>query len=570
MTTTIELTPLNRAFVPADFEVSAQELKPLYERLIETPLDSPEDVKQWLTRWSELRSVVDEERARRQIAASCDTISEDVSAKYLDFVRNIAPVTTEWDFKLAKRYYDSPHRRSVQTSGWAEVDRVLATQVELFDEKNVALETQVKEIVHEYDEIMGGMTIEFDGKEYTPPQMRQFFHNTDRDLRRRAFVAMVEKLATVETELDHKFDKLFELRKAMADNVGLPDYREVAFKEKRRDYTPSDCETFHDAIEKSAVPLLRKIHEERREALGVDALAPFDLDVDVKGRSPLRPFEDVDILKDKTSQLFHRIDPRLGIRFDAFSENMDIGSRKGKAPGAYQATLREQRRPFIFGNFIGLQRDLSTMVHEAGHAIHAVQSREQPLIWLDHAAMEFCEVSSMAQELLMLDSLDQFYDREEDRKRAAREQWESTVWILCWVAVIDGFQHWLYTNPEHTHEERNAKFVELHDRYMPPLDHSYVADGVLQRRWQRQLHIYHVPFYYVEYGIAQLGALQVYRNYRKDPRAAVTMLLEAQTLGGSVGAPRLFEVAGCKFDLGPQLLGELMDLVAQELEQLPV
>jgi oligoendopeptidase F len=247
---------------------------------------------------------------------------------------------------------------------------------------------------------------------------------------------------------------------------------------------------------------------------------------------------------------------------------MDIESRRGKAPGAYQATFREARRPFIFANFVGLQKDLSTMVHESGHAIHAVQSREQELIWLDHAAMEFCEVSSMSQELMMLPGLSRFYADPGDRTRAAREQWESTVWIFCWVAVVDGLQHWLYTHPDHTRPERNSKFVELYNRFMPPLDWSELPEGTLERNWQRQLHLFHVPFYYVEYAIAQLGALQVYRNFKKDRRAAVTMLLEAQSLGGSVTALRLFEVAGCRFDLGPELLAELMAMVESELAAL--
>ncbi|MCB9465919.1 MAG: M3 family oligoendopeptidase [Candidatus Eisenbacteria bacterium] len=568
MTATIELTPIVRSFLPTDLAVSAESIEPYYRQLAEDPIDTWEAMQDWLRRWNELRRIVDQERAKRQVAASCDTQSKAVSESYLDYARNIAPKVSEWDFRLAKRYYESSFRERVRKEGMAQLDRNFAVQVELFREENVPLETRVRELVHEYDETVGAATVQFDGKEHTLPEMAKYYVETDRDLRKRAFLAVTEARTDLVDLLDDQFDRLFTVRGQIAENLGLPDYREVAFRSKLRDYTPEDCLRFHDAIEQTAVPLLRKIYEKRRATLGLATLAPYDLNVDAEGRDPLRPFDTISTLVTKTSELFHEIDPRFGVRFDAFAHSMDIESRRGKAPGAYQATFREDRRPFIFANFVGLQRDLSTMVHEAGHAIHAVQAREQELIWMDHAAMEFCEVSSMSQELMMLPGLSRFYSDPEDRRRAAIEQWESTVWIFCWVGVIDGFQHWLYTHPNHTRDERNAKFVELYQRFMPPLDWSDVPAGTLQTNWQRQLHLFHVPFYYIEYAIAQLGALQVYANYKRDPRAAVTMLLEAQTLGGSATAPRLFEVAGCRFDLGPELLGELMGMVESEIEAL--
>lgn len=570
MTATIELTPIVRAFVPTGLVVSAESIAPYYRRLLDDPIGSSQELSAWLRRWNELRRIVDQERATRHVASSCDTQTQEVTERYLDYVRNIAPKVTEWDFKLAKRYYDSPFRDKLDEPGLQQLDRIFAVQVEEFREENIPLETRVGELVHEYDELMGSVAIQFEGQERTLPEMSKFFIEEDRDLRRRAFLAVTEARVAIADPLDDLFDRLFTVRREIATNLGLPDYRELAFRSKLRDYSPEDCLRFHDAIEKTAVPLLRRIYEGRRRRLGLDKLGPYDLNVDPEGLPALRPFDSVKTLVRKTSELFHEIDPRFGVRFDSFTDHMDIESRKGKAPGAYQATFREARRPFIFANFVGLQRDLSTMVHEAGHAIHAVQSREQELIWLDHAAMEFCEVSSMSQELMMLPGLSRFYGDAGDRTRAAREQWESTVSIFCWVAVVDGFQHWLYTHPEHSRPERNAKFLELYERFMPPLDWSEMPDGTLEKNWQRQLHLFHVPFYYIEYAIAQLGALQVYRNYKTDPRAAVTMLLEAQSLGGSVNAQRLFEVAGCRFDLGPELLSELMTMVETELAALDV
>lgn len=568
MSATIELTPITRTFVPQDLAVSAAALEPLYRRLQSEPLETAEALRGWLVRWSELRRVIDEERTSRQVAASCDTQTPEVNARFLDYVRNIAPKVSEWDFLLARRYYESPFRAEIARDGLGQLDRTFAAQVELFREENVPLETRVRELVHEYDETVGAVVIAFQGREHTLPEMSRYLVEEDRNLRREAFRAVIAARAEMADRLDDIFDRLFALRGEIATNIGASDYREVAFREKLRDYTPEDCARFHAAIEGSAVPLLRRIHERRRERLGLETLAPYDLNVDPEGLPALRPFDTVATLVAKTSALFHEVDPRLGARFDAFTDDMDIESRRGKAPGAYQATFREKRRPFIFANFVGLQRDLSTMVHEAGHAIHAIQSQAQELIWMDHAAMEFCEVSSMSQELIMLPGLSRFYPDPDDRRRAALEQWESTVWIFCWVGVIDGFQHWLYTHPAHTRAERNAKFVELYSRFMPPLDWTDFPEGTLDRYWHRQLHLFHVPFYYIEYAIAQLGALQVYRNFKKDPRAAVTMLLEAQSLGGSASAPRLFHVAGCRFDLGPELLGELMTMVESEMRAL--
>lgn len=565
----IDLAPPERRFVPRALKVDAWEpFEKLYAALLEEEVGSPDALYAWLLRWSELRAVLSEEGTRRMVATSCDTADKAASEAYLAYIREIGPKVQEWENKLERKYYESPHRAAVRARGLEQLDRAFAASIELFDARNIALNTKANELVHRYDETTGGWMVSFQGAEYTVQQMAKFLHDPDRAVRRASAVASAEARLRDREKLDRLYDELLGVRAEIAGNLGLASYRDYAFRGNLRDYTPEDCKRFHAAIEAKSVPILAEIHERRRSKLGLKSLAPFDLEADLTGRPPLKPFETIPELTDKTQSLFEDLDPRLGARFRAIRPFMDLESRKGKAPGGYQATFEEQRRPFIFANLVGLHGDLSTLVHESGHAFHAVESRDQPLSWLQHAAMEFCEVSSMSQELMMLGGLSRFYPEEEDRRRAAVQQWESAVFIFCWVAVIDGLQHWIYENPGHAPADRRAKFTELYRRYLPSLDWSETPEGALENYWQRQLHLYHAPFYYIEYAIAELGALQVYRNFRADPAGAVTKLLAAQRLGGGAPAPKLFETAGARFDLGPGLLGELMAMAEEELRKL--
>ncbi|MCA9773432.1 MAG: M3 family oligoendopeptidase [Myxococcales bacterium] len=569
MEAAIDLSPPPRAFVPSGLLVERWgPFEALYERLAEARPESPDALLRWLHRWSELKSVIAEEGTRRMVATSLDTADEAASSAYLEFIRVFAPKVSEWDNRLERAYCESPHRAALRARGLEQLDRILSINVELFDERNIPLQVQASELVHAYDEITGGWIVRFEGREHTIQEMAKYLQDADRARRARAFEATARVRLADRDRLDDRYDALLGVRGAIAENLGLPDYRAYSFREMLREYTPEDCETFHAAIERAAVPLLAELYESRRRRLGVDRLEPWDLQVDPEGRAPLRPFEAVPELLDRVAGLFTSLDARLGRRFEAIRPYMDLESRKGKAPGGFQATFQEQRRPFIFANLVGVHDDISTLVHESGHAFHCVEGRSQDLVWLTEPAMEFCEVSSMSQELLILGRLDAFYSDPDARRRAAVSQWESAVQIFCWVGVIDAFQHWIYTNPGHGREERRAKFTELYRRFIPVIDWSGAPGGTLENYWQRQLHLYHVPFYYIEYAIAELGALQVYRNFRRDPAEAVTKLLEAQRLGGRLGAPGLFEAAGIRFDLGPDLLSDLMAMAREELREL--
>jgi oligoendopeptidase F len=356
----------------------------------------------------------------------------------------------------------------------------------------------------------------------------------------------------------------------LALNAGFENFRDFQHRRMHRyDYEPADCERFHEAVEKHCVPVMRTSHAERRETLGLDALRPWDLGVDVHGRDPLRPFAGGDDLVERTSRLYHRMDERLGAMFDELrtGDCLDLETRKGKAPGGYQYQRERTRKPFIFMNASGVQRDLVTMVHEAGHAFHSMVCREEPILTYRSAPMEFCEVASMSQELLCFPYLDEFYGPDE-ADRARRDQLEGLAKTLPWIATIDAFQHWIYTNPDHDRDARRAKWVELEARFGGDVDWSGLED-VRASLWQRQLHLFGVPFYYIEYGIAQLGALQVWCNSLADEKGAIERYLDGLRLGGSRPLPTLFETAGAAFDFGPETVGPLMERVAGELAGMP-
>ncbi len=556
-----------RNFVTPGEEITGWEmLEPYYQILAEEPIDSPEELKTWLEKWSELRAIADEHVTRRYIDMTCHTDNEQMRDAYLVCVREVEPKLTEWDNKLDRRYVESPHRSALEKKTYGQLDRIIETSIKLFDEKNIPVQVKLQELSHRYQEIMGSMMVKFDGEEKTMPQMRDYLRRPDRAKRKEAFVATALRRMEERDQLDNLFDEMLVKRAEYADNLGLSDYREYCFLSKLRDYTPDDCMQFHEAIEKTAIPLAKKITESRRTRMGLDKLDPWDTDCDELGREPLKPFETPEQLSKGTGEIFMALDNRLGAHFESIKHSMDLDSRKGKAPGGYQTTLSEARMPFIFTNAVGSHNDVNTLLHEGGHAFHTLQSRDQSLIWYRHAAMEFSEVASMTQELLGGSRLEPFYGDAEDRNRARQEHLQGVVYLFGAVAKIDLFQHWVYTHPNHTQEERTQEWLNINQRFSTGVDWSNAPEGALASSWHRVLHIFEVPFYYVEYAIAQLGALQIYREFLCDNSRAIDNYLSALTLGGSATAPELFAAAGVKFDFSEKLMAELMKMIEKELD----
>ena len=547
------------------------EIEPHYQQFLDREIDSAESLESWLLELGLFSAYVGETGSMLYVNMTCDTENEEIKQAYLDFVENVEPELAKVGDLLNRKLVESPYAEQLDSEEYNVLLRDSRMDLALFREENIPLGTELTKLGQRYNEICGSMTVEFDGEERTMQQMGKYLQVNERAIRENAYRTVGKRRFQDSEEIDEIYEKMIELRQKYAQNAGYENYRDYIFDAKHRfDYTPADCEAFHDAVEAICVPLMREIDEQRRQNLNLDVLKIWDMGHDVHGREPLKPFTEVEDMVAGTSRMFHRLSPELGVFFDSLRDgtSLDLDSRKGKAPGGYQLQRDHSRKPFIFMNATGLQRDLETMVHEAGHAFHSIYADELPLVDYRSAPLEFCEVAAMTMELLTHDFLDEFYTTE-DAQRAVRDHLEGVVSILSWIATIDAFQHWIYTNPEHSRNERHEKWLELGERFGSILDWTGFEDW---RRvgWQKQLHLFSYPFYYIEYGIAQLGALQMWLQYRESPDKALTNYATAMRLGGSRPLPDLFEAGGMQFNLGRSTVQGLIDAVRNELSKLPV
>ncbi len=557
-----------RQFVPDQFDAAAwPQIESLYDQLIETNLASVPALEQFLHDWNELGRAIREENNRRYISMTCQTDDQAAADAYKYFLTEITPKLKPRDNELEKHYLAAAARQALAPERYALYDRKVAEHVALFREANVPLETQEQLIIQDYQALMGGLTTTFEGEERTLIQLSPILEAPDRTRREAVFYAIHGRVRQAREKLNEIFDQLFELRKQIAVNADYKNYRDYMFAAMQRfDYTPADCFAFHVAVEAHVVPLLKTIQARRREQMKIDTLRPWDTQVDPLGRAPLQPFQSAHELIDGCLRIFQKVDPELSGHFKQMDtlRMLDLENRKGKAPGGYQMSLPESGVPFIFMNAVGRDGDVNTLLHEGGHAFHAFAVRSEWLNAYRRAPIEFMEVASMAMELLGAGYLEEFYPPA-DAGRSRTRHLESVVSGLGWIATIDAFQHWLYTHPEHTHAERETAWLETYRRFAGDVDWSGL-DDYLSHHWHRQLHIFEVPFYYIEYGIAQLGALQVWRNMRRDRTAAIEVYKRALALGGSRPLPEIYSAADIQFKFDADTVAPLMEMVAEELE----
>ncbi len=562
--------PFPRRFVPATADMGDwAQIEPLFQQLLRRDPSTVAELEQWLTDASELEAALRQERATRYIAMTSQTDDPVREAAFQHFVEEIEPKTKPLWHVLQVAYLKNPVRKMLPMDRYKILDRTLENEVALFRDENVPLETQDTLLKKEYQKITGAMTVYFQGKERTLQQMAKYLEEPDRAIRQQAWEQVTIRRLQDQEGLEDLYDQMQTQRTQIATNAGFRNYRDYAFRRLRRfDYTPEDCFQFHDAVERTVLPLVRRLHEERCRFLGVETLRPWDLEVDPRHRPPLRPFATADELGKGAEEIFRRVDPELGEQFKFMRKEqlLDLESRKGKAPGGYQASLEERRWPFIFMNAVGLDGDVRTLLHEGGHAFHQLATRDEPLTAYRHAPLEFAEVASMGMELLAARHLEVFYNTPEQFKRSYRATMEDQVLIYPWIATIDAFQHWVYTHPGHTREERKRAWLETFDRFSTIVDWRGYADARAYS-WQRQLHLFTNPFYYIEYGIALTGALQVWLHSRKDYQGAIQRYWRALALGGSRSLPELFAAAGATFRFDAQTLKPLADALAEELSR---
>ena len=562
-----------RRFVPRTINLGNwPEIAPLFDRLESRAAEckSVADLKRWLLDWGELTAALDEESTRRHIAMTCDTEDAETEKAYLHFVEKIEPELKPRQFKIAQLYVRHPLRKELPSARYQVFDRDVEVHVELFRQNNVPLEVEVTKLCQQYDKLAGSLTVQFRGEEKTLIQMSRYLEEPDRALRQEAWELVARRRLQEKNNFQNIFDGLLRLRNQIAANADFKSFLDYSFRSFRRfDYTPADCVSFHNAVEQEVMPLLREIQADRRQQLKLTKLRPWDLAVDPQNRPPLRPFQTTEQLAEGTQKIFDKLDASFGSGFRKMRDLklLDLDNRKGKAPGGYQANLNEARVPFIFTNAVGQHNDIETMLHEGGHAFHALETQSEELFaYRNNIPIEFCEVASMSMELLADEFLEVFYARD-DANRARRQHLQGVVAVLPWIAIVDAFQHWIYNHPGHTAAERCDAWVALMKRFGGDVDWTGLEEP-LANLWHRQLHIFPTPLYYIEYGIAQLGALQVWANAKRDKARAIRQYRQALALGGSRPLPELFAAAGCRFEFSASAIRPLMELVRTELASL--
>lgn len=563
---------MQRRFVKSDFKIPTWEnLKPYFDNLLSRNLNSVNDLKQLLLDNSELGAVISEDMAWRYIKMTCDTASTELRDSFNDFVQNIEPhlasITNELNNKINKCEF----KTQLNESGYTIYLRSLQNAIDLFRQENIALNTQLQELEQQFGEISGAQSINYNNETITMQKASTYLKDLNRGVREEVYHLTNKRRADDETKLDDLFNKLIQLRNKIAINAGFKNYRDYKHQSLARfDYTVKDCLNFHESVKQFAVPLLNKLHNKRKTKLNLEDYKPWDTSVDEEGLKPLKPFANSEELIFKTILCFNKIDTYFGDCISKMNamKRLDLESRLGKAPGGYQYPLYETEVPFIFMNSVGLHRDLTTMVHEGGHAIHSFLYENLELVDFKSPPSEVAELASMSMELISMEHWDEFFKDANDLKRAKKQQLESVLDTLPWIAAIDKFQHWIYTNPNHTNQERSNEWVSIMNDFGCNVINYKGLEGNLKRKWQVQLHLFEVPFYYIEYGFAQLGAVAMWREYKQNPAQAITNYKNALSLGYTKTIPQIYEAAGIKFDFSGKYIKELMDFVSAEYEKL--
>ena len=550
-----------------------ENIEPYLINLKDREIKSSQCIENLIHDESRLSEIISETRARAYINMTCQTDNQEYQKAWTDFIENIQPKLSEYNDlfnrKIINNKYvsDLSERYNVMLKG-------IKTDIEIFREENIQLQTKLSILGTKYNEIRGKQTVYFDGAEKTFAMMAIYQENTDREIREEAWRATTSRIIQDSEEISDIFEEMIELRHQIAINSGFRSFQEYIFAAMHRfDYTIQDCLEFHDSIEYSCMPLKYNMNLLRKEKLNLAKLRPWDMSVDIEGKKPLKPFNDSEDLVNGCSRIFHSMSEELGNYFDLLEKNdcLDLESRKGKAPGGYQYYLQKSRMPFIFMNAAGTQRNFETMIHEAGHAFHSFYSGHLDLIHERDSPIEFAEVAAMSMELLTHPYWDEFYEKE-NAERAREKHLKGIIQFMPWMATIDSFQNWIYGNPHHTRAERKTKWLEIQDKFGSKIEYDGInkeedLEKIAEISWQLQGHLFGAPFYYVEYGIAQLGALQMWKYHKEDRHNALELYKKGLSLGYTKGLTELFAASGLEISFSREHVSKLIQEVNYELNE---
>jgi oligoendopeptidase F len=563
---------LKHSFLPADFKLTDwNSLEPYVIQLVERPIESETDLEHWLKDMSEVEAFISEDACWRQVRMTCDTENKTLEEAFNFFFMEIQPKIQPYADQLNKKLINCPFTNTLDQQKYFTYLRSVKKSIDLFRESNIPLQAEASVLQQQYGAIAGKMMIEHEGQEYTLQQAAKFLEHEDRSVRETVYKKIAERRYADKEALNDLYSKLIALRHQIALNAGFSNYRDYKFAEMGRfDYQPEACFNFHDAVQEAVLPLINDIYTEQAKRLGIEIMRPWDTEAEPAGIHPLRPFTDGKDLLKKSITCLDQLDPFFGDCLRKMDElnHLDLDSRKGKAPGGYNMPLAESGAPFIFMNAAAQMSDLTTMVHEAGHAIHSFLAHELPLTAFKEYPTEMAEVASMSMELFTMDHWETFFDSEEEMKRAKRHQLERVITIFPWIAIIDKFQHWVYEHPNHTLEEREENWMNILNKFTSNAINHSGLEKYRSYGWQKQLHLFEVPFYYIEYGIAQLGAIGMWKQYKENPKKALDNYKYALSLGGTKTLPELYKAAGIDFDFSHKNISELMIFVKNELDAL--
>lgn len=560
-----------RNYIPQELDMKWDNLAPIFEELLARQIDDVTALETWLKDKSELEAALEEDFAWRYIKMTCDTANEQLVKDFQYFATEIDPKTAPFSNQLNQKLVASAYIEELDQEKYFVYLRGIRKALEIYREENIELFTKLQVTQQRYQSITGAMSVMLNEQEYTLEQAANFLKDTNRSVRQEVWETIQQRRLVDKDDLNVLFDELIVMRNQVGLNAGFENYRDYMFQAMGRfDYTPQDCYEFHEAVEKEIVPILKEQADIRAELLGLEVLKPWDQEVSTTGKPALKPFKDGQELVDKSIACFNAIDPKLGQMLAIMKENnlFDVESRKGKAPGGYNYPLAETGAPFIFMNSANSLRDLTTMVHEGGHAVHTFLTAKLELNDFKHCPSEVAELASMSMELMSMDHWHLYFDNEEDLIRAKKEQLFDVLKTLPWVAVIDKFQHWLYTNIGHNAADREEAFKQIYTSFGAGFSDWEGQEAEFANIWQKQLHLFEVPFYYIEYGIAQLGAIAIWKNFKENPDKALQQYLDALALGYTKPINEIYETAGIKFDFSVDYIKELAAFVKNELDKL--
>jgi oligoendopeptidase F len=566
---TIQKTP--RIYIPQDFTISTWDnLKPYFEELCSRNITSKTELETWLQNISELQAVISEDACWRQIRMTCDTENKTLEEAFTFFCTEIEPAMKPYFHQLNEKLIACEFVKELDKETYFVYLRSVESALKLYNEKNNSIQADINILAQQYGAITGKMSITHDGVEYTMQQAVKFLMQPDRELRETIYKKITERRKQDEDELNKMFDTLTAKRHEIAINSGFENYRDYKFEELGRfDYTVEDCTQFHEAVKKHILPIVEKIYDYKRKKLLLDVLKPYDLEAEPAGVKPLEPFKNGEDLLQKSVETFNKLRPDYGACLQRMHDikQLDLDSRKGKAPGGYNCPLAETGIPFIFMNAASTADDVVTMMHEGGHALHSFYSHNLPLSAFKEYPMEMAELASMSMELFSMEHWNTFYTNEDELQRAKAEELERALTIFPWIATIDKFQHWIYTNPTHTHKERTENWLRIYNEFAPKNIDWTGFEDYKAMLWQKQLHLFEVPFYYIEYGIAQLGAVAMWQQYKQNKEQALDNYERALSKGYTQPLKELYKTAGIEFDFSPDRIKVLSEFLEVEMNK---